>query len=129
VLGIEENPSAVHDAQANARRNKLDVRAEFLAARVEDAQEQLPRWAATPSLIVVNPSRRGLAEGTRRHLARLLVNEPQARFMYVSCDVETLARDLKVISELSGFQVRQVEPFDMFPQTDNMEWLAVLNRP
>ncbi len=129
VLGIEENPSAVRDAQSNAKRNKLEAQTEFLAARVEDSQETLPRWAQTPSLIVVNPSRRGLAEGTRKHLARLLANEPQARFMYVSCDVETLARDLKVICDLSGFQVRQVEPFDMFPQTDNMEWLAVLNRP
>ena len=128
VLGVEENDAAVKDAEANARKNRLADSATFLAARVEDAEDLLPSWSQSPSLIVVNPSRRGLAESKRKHVARMLANQPQARFLYVSCDVNTLARDLKVICELSGFQVRQVEPFDMFPQTDNMEWLAVLNR-
>jgi 23S rRNA (uracil1939-C5)-methyltransferase len=45
----------------------------------------------------------------------------------VSCEVETLARDLAELTS-TGFQVRQVEPFDMFPQTDNMEWLVVMTR-
>lgn len=127
VLGIEENPKATLDAAANARKNHLEPRTTFLAARVEDAQPLVPAWAGAPRLIVANPSRRGLAESTRRHLSLLLAGNPQARFVYVSCEVETLARDLKELLA-SGFQVRQVEPFDMFPQTDNMEWLVVMSR-
>jgi 23S rRNA (uracil1939-C5)-methyltransferase len=127
VLGIEENPNAVVDAAANARRNHLTERAEFIASRVEDVQGKLPSWAQTPSLIVVNPSRRGLAESTRRHLSMLLVSNPTSRLVYVSCEVQTLARDLKELQK-TGFQVRQIEPFDMFPQTDNMEWLVVMTR-
>ena len=127
VLGIEENPASVADAEANAKKNHLEKEATFLAARVEDAQPLLPAWAQAPRLIVANPSRRGLAESTRRHLKLLLAANPQARFVYVSCEVETLARDLKELAQ-SGFQVRQVEPFDMFPQTDNLEWLVVMSR-
>jgi len=128
VLGIEENPHAVNDARANARKNHLSDNATFLAARVEDSQPLLPSWSQSPELIVANPSRRGLAEETRRHLAILLAANPTARFLYVSCDVTTLARDLRALADLCAFQVRQIEPFDMFPQTDNMEWLAVMSR-
>lgn len=127
TLGIEENPEAVKDATANARRNRLENNAEFLAARVEDATTKIPRWAQQPSLIVANPSRRGLHEATRQHLAMTLVSNPDARFVYVSCNVETLARDLTALAS-TGYVVRQAEAFDMFPQTDDMEWLVVLTR-
>ena len=126
VLGIEENAKAVEDAAENARRNKLEEKSQFLASRVEDAQRLIPAWAKSPDLIVVNPSRRGLADSTRKHLKELLAQHPKARFIYVSCEVETLSRDLKELTQ-SGFALRQIEPFDMFPQTDNMEWLAVLS--
>ena len=129
VLGIEENPGAITDARLNAKRNHLEPATEFIAARVEDANELIPSWAGSPNLIIANPSRRGMADSTRRHIALLLANNPQARFVYVSCEVASMARDIKILCELSGFQLRQVEPFDMFPQTDNMEWLAVLSRP
>jgi 23S rRNA (uracil1939-C5)-methyltransferase len=127
VLGIEENPLAVNDARANARKNRLEDRAEFVAARVEDSESRIPGWAKSPSLIVANPSRRGLAEATRSHLTWLLTQQPQSRFVYVSCSVETLARDLAELTK-SGFVVRQVEAFDMFAQTDGLEWLVVLTR-
>ena len=45
----------------------------------------------------------------------LLEKHPKARFIYVSCEVETLARDLKELTQ-SGFALRQIEPFDMFPR-------------
>lgn len=128
VLGIEENPEAVVAAQDNARKNKLSEKAEFIAARVEEAQTKVPLWARAPELIVVNPSRRGLAEQTRLEIAGLLKTYPQSRFVYVSCEVETLARDLAEIKAATGFHVRQIEGFDMFAQTADMEWLAVLTR-
>ena len=127
VLGIEENPLAIEDARFNAKKNGLGEKATYLAARVEDSQPAIPAWAQSPELIVVNPSRRGLADATRKHMTRLLAMFPESRFLYVSCEVETLARDLKELTS-TGFQVRQVEPFDMFPQTDNMEWLVVMTR-
>lgn len=128
TLGIEENPEAIVAAQDNAKKNHLENKATFIASRVEDAQRSVPTWARSPGLIVVNPSRRGLAAETRLEIAGLLKAYPETRFLYVSCDVETLTRDLKEIKAESGFQVRQVEAFDMFAQTSNMEWLTVMTR-
>lgn len=125
VFGVEENPSAVGDAALNARRNDLSEKTEFLAARVEDSETAFPAWAKSPEVIVVNPSRRGLHDGARSHLAHVLRQNPDARFIYVSCEVETLARDLAAMCH-AGFRLRQVEAFDMFAHTDNLEWLAVM---
>jgi 23S rRNA (uracil1939-C5)-methyltransferase len=47
--------------------------------------------------------------------------------IYVSCEAETLARDLKSLTA-SGHKVRQIEAFDMFAQTDKLEWIAVLTK-
>lgn len=125
VLGIEENPNAVLDAEANARKNKLSDKVQFISARVEDSTAMIPETHMMPSLIIVNPSRRGLAASTREHLASLMKLNPRCRVLYVSCEVETLARDLKDLL-IPGFQLRQLEAFDMFPQTTNMEWLALI---
>jgi 23S rRNA (uracil1939-C5)-methyltransferase len=126
VLGVEENPKSIEDAADNARRNRLDKQSHFLAARVEDVKDEIPTWASSPELVVVNPSRRGLAEVTREELADLLASRPRTRLVYVSCSVDSLARDLKDLTEKTGFRVRQVEAFDMFAQTDGLEWLVVL---
>jgi 23S rRNA (uracil1939-C5)-methyltransferase len=125
TLGIEEIEAAVYDAALNAIRNKLSDKAQFLASRVEDSESRLPAWAKDPKVIVVNPSRRGLHETARAHITHILRSNPSAKLIYVSCEVQTLARDLKALSA-AGHTVRQVEAFDMFAQTDKLEWLAVL---
>lgn len=125
VFGVEENSAAVADADLNARRNDLQESTNFLAARVEDSETAFPAWAQKPEVIVVNPSRRGLHESARGHIAHVLRQNPDCRFIYVSCEVETLARDLTELKH-SGFRVRQVEAFDMFAHTDNLEWLVVM---
>jgi 23S rRNA (uracil1939-C5)-methyltransferase len=126
VLAVEEIGQAAEDAKANAVRNHLGDQIEAIASRVEDLGATIPTWALNPQVIVANPSRRGIAPEARSALAKLLANRPQTRLIYVSCDVETLARDLKDITDQAGLRVRQVESFDMFPQTDKMEWVAVL---
>jgi 23S rRNA (uracil1939-C5)-methyltransferase len=125
VFGVEENPAAVEDAQLNARRNALEERTTFLAAKVEDSETAFPAWSRKPEVIVVNPSRRGLHESARAHLAHVLRQNPDTRLIYVSCEVETMARDLAAMRH-AGFRLRQVEAFDMFAHTDNLEWLAVM---
>lgn len=127
VLGIEEIPEAVSDAKINASKNGVENRLEFLTGRVETLQANLPIWAINPRVIVVNPSRRGLAQEVREFLIANLARSPETRLIYVSCDVETLARDLDQLKK-SGHRLIQIESFDMFPQTDKLEWLAVLGR-
>ena len=126
VLSIEENPDAVADAKYHFQINNLE-HAEFLVGRVEHLTEAIPSWAKKPDIIVANPSRAGIAEETRSHLKRVLSSASTTQLYYVSCDVNTLARDLKDLSK-SGYKVRQIEAFDMFAQTDKLEWLAVMTK-
>ena len=122
TLGIEEVPEAIIDARANAARNGLQV--EFIEGRVEDSQWDLPKWSKSPNFVVANPSRRGMAEITRKTLANL-PTERHCTLIYVSCEVDTLARDLVDLTS-GGFKVKQIFGFDMFAQTSNLEWVVVL---
>ena len=126
TLGIEENPQAIRDAQKNAVRNQLENLPQFMSGRVEELHDQFPNWALEPKLILANPSRRGLADSVRGYLTNLMRQQKETRFIYVSCEMQTLARDLKDIVQ-SGRTLRQLEAFDMFPYADKMEWLAVVS--
>lgn len=125
TLGIEENPQAIEDALANVQRNQLsDVAPEYIASRVEDLIGRMPTWAERPSVIVANPSRRGLAASARTLIEEGMAANPRARFVYVSCEAETMIRDLQELKEIG--QLKQLECFDMFPFTDKLEWVAIV---
>jgi 23S rRNA (uracil1939-C5)-methyltransferase len=74
-------------------------------------------------VVIVNPPRRGLSPETRHALGSL----GAPRIAYVSCDPDTLARDLDHLARL-GYQARSLLPFDMIPLTEEVETLAVLGR-
>lgn len=129
VLGIEENPEAIELAKTNMQQNQLlpdQQPSEMIAGRVEDCLAVRPAWATHPSMIVVNPSRRGLAEPVRQFLIEQKALGSTKQLMYVSCDVQSFARDLKDLT-VGGWKIRQMESFDMFSQTDKLEWLAILS--
>lgn len=125
VFGIEENPQAVRDAQKNATINMIKNPPNFLSGRVENCFEEIPKWTEEPDLIVVNPSRRGLQPSVCELLQDLLQKNPDCRLIYVSCEISSLVRDLKLIVT-DNIRLKQIEAFDMFPYTDKMEWLAIL---
>lgn len=118
VTGVEENIEAVESAEKNLLRNQLKAR--FIPSRVENTI-----LADSPSLIVTNPSRRGMASGARQWLKEAIKTH-RCPIVYMSCNADTLIRDLEDICE-TGYQVRQIEAFDMFPQTGHFEWLTVLS--
>lgn len=111
VVGIELDEAAVTEA-----RRLAPPGAEFVAARVEEA---LP--AALPAgLVLLNPPRTGLDPA----VPEALRTTPPARIIYVSCDPATLARDLARLG--SGFRVRSLRSFDLFPQTAHVETVVEL---
>lgn len=118
LVGIEENPWAVADAEAGAAR--LEASARFFTGDA-GAHEA---GAGPFALCVVNPPRRGCSETV---LARLVAAAPRA-VAYVSCDPDTLARDL-VRLQAAGFTVERVTPYDMHPHTPHVEALALLRGP
>jgi 23S rRNA (uracil1939-C5)-methyltransferase len=118
VIGIESHPGAVADAAASAAMNGV-TNARFVAG---DAARALASVDSADS-IVVNPPRKGCAPDVLDSIARLT---PRA-VAYLSCDPDTLARDLAVLAE-RGFRIESVIPFDMLPHTPHIETLAILRK-
>jgi 23S rRNA (uracil1939-C5)-methyltransferase len=117
VIGVEENPSAVADARFNAG---LADNAEFVEGRVE---EILPFLEAPTDLAVLDPPRQGCASEALTALTELA----PGKIVYVSCDPATLARDTRQLVQ-AGYQLVEVQPVDMFPQTYHIESVALLRR-
>ena len=101
----------------NAAALRAGVRLRVVCGRAEDQLSLLER----AEVAVVNPPRTGLAAQVREALVAARV----PGLAYVSCDPATLARDLKVLER--AYEVREVQPFDAFPQTAHIEtivWMA-----
>lgn len=119
VIAIEESASAIKDAQWNLR----DVHnVEILKGKVED---MLPNLATRIDGLVIDPPR----AGCQQIVLDALIQNPVTRIVYVSCDPSTLARDLNILCHLHPiYQLRSVQPLDMFPQTAHIECVALLER-
>ena len=120
LVGIEVNPAAARDASRAAERGKLAAR--FVAT---DAAAGLRTEAERGAIdtIIVNPPRRGLDEAVRTAISAAR----PAQLAYVSCDPDSLARDLAILVA-GGLRVRQLGAYDMHPQTAHIETLAILAR-
>jgi 23S rRNA (uracil1939-C5)-methyltransferase len=122
VQGIEENPQAVRDARANAEANAVQgVR--VMEGDAASALAALVRRGERVEVVTLNPPRRGAAPEVREAIAKLA----PARIVYLSCDPDTLARDLADLA-VRGYRTEQVEPFDFLPQTEHVEAIALLVR-
>jgi 23S rRNA (uracil1939-C5)-methyltransferase len=117
VIAIEESASAIKDAQWNVRDSD---NIEILKGKVED---MLPTLSSQIDGFVIDPPR----AGCQHSVLTALINHPVTRIVYVSCDPSTLARDLNILCHLNPtYQLRSVQPLDMFPQTAHIECVAVL---
>ncbi len=121
VLGVEMNPSAIADAEANARRNGVG-NCKFLRADLTGESavpERLPEGYAKADVVVADPPREGLDAG----LVAWLVRKRPSRLVYVSCNPATLARDAGLLAE--AFDLAAVRAVDLFPHTAHAECLAL----
>lgn len=121
VYGVEVVPQAVEDARENAKLNGLENVEFYLGKAEEILPEQYRENGIRADVIVVDPPRKGC---DRACLDTMISMEPK-RIVYVSCDSATLARDLKILCE-GGYELRKVQPVDMFPQTAGIENIALL---
>ena len=122
VIGVELNRDAVADAIANARLNGVK-NCWFTAGDAGEYMEQMARDGMKPDLVFLDPPRAGSDE---RFLSSLLRCAPK-RVVYVSCDPETLARDLAFLIK-GGYRVQKLQPVDMFPYTRHIECVALLEK-
>ncbi len=121
VTGIESVDEAVRNAAENSRLNDLH-NCRFFAG---DAAEELQKLSGNkvPSLVTVNPPRKGCSDDLLQTLYQLRPKQ----IIYVSCDPDTLAHDLKILTD-NGYQIKQLQPVDMFPQTAHIETVVLLEK-
>jgi 23S rRNA (uracil1939-C5)-methyltransferase len=117
VVGVEADASAADDFRRNAQG--LD----HVMLLEEKAQAALAHLEEPVDLVVLDPPRSGAGERVASEIARL----GPRRIVYVSCDPATLARDARRLVE-SGYQLAQVQPVDLFPQTYHVESVALFTR-
>lgn len=122
IVGVELNRDAVKDAIVNAKLNGLK-NCWFTAGDAGEYMQRMVQDGHRPDVVFLDPPRAGSDE---RFLRSLLKAAPE-RVVYVSCDPETLARDLKVLTA-GGYQVRRIQPVDMFPWTEHVECVVKLSR-
>lgn len=118
---VESFAPATAQARQAAREQSLDV--DVHCSDVATALRSFYERAEHFDAAVVNPPRRGMSPQARESLARLA----PSLVAYVSCDPETLARDLNHFSRL-GYDTTSLRPLDMIPLTDEVETIAVLRR-
>ncbi|MEN9208049.1 MAG: 23S rRNA (uracil(1939)-C(5))-methyltransferase RlmD [Gloeomargarita sp. GMQP_bins_120] len=120
LVGIEVHPAAIHQAQANARHNRIP-NAQFHCGTVETL---LPQLALRPDVILLDPPRKGCDPQVMKYLQQ----NPVPRLVYVSCNPATLARDLRALCTEGPYCLEQVIPLDFFPQTHHVESVSFLRR-
>lgn len=120
VLGIELVDVAVQNANFNAKENNVE-NVSFIKGDMKDVftQEMVDKFGA-PDVLITDPPRAGMHPDVVKRLKELKV----PKLVYVSCDSSTMARDLKELAEV--YDVLEVQPVDMFPQTYHVEAVAKL---
>lgn len=122
VIGIEIVKPAIEDAKKNAKKNHME-NTEFYAADAGKLMPQLYRKGLVPDVIVMDPVRAGCSEEVLKAAAGM---NPK-RIVYVSCNPATFARDAKILKS-EGYEIKEIQPVDMFPQTMHVETVALLCR-
>lgn len=122
VIGVELNRDAVKDAVANAKRNSAE-NAKFYCADAGDFMQELALAGETTDVVFMDPPRAG---STRKFIDSLAAMRPK-KVVYISCNPETLARDLALLTK-KGYAVRRICPVDMFPHTNHVETVVLLSK-
>lgn len=117
VIGVENNEKAVKDANINKKVNDIEnikfITADATEYIVENYKEDFDK-------VIMDPPRAG---STNEFLEALIKMAPE-KIIYVSCNPDTLVRDLKVLS--SKYEVKEIQPVDMFPFTKHVECIVKL---
>lgn len=116
VISVEINKFAVEDARKNKELNNVN-NIEFIC---DDVANVIDSFKEKIDSIIVDPPRSGLDDKTVSYLKQISSN----KIVYVSCDPITLARDLEKLSEL--YEINEITPVDMFPNTSHVECVCVL---
>jgi len=124
VVGFEVVEEAIEDAYQNCRLNGVDncyFRAGDLKDVIREAQGSA-QWGGAPDVVITDPPRAGM----HPNVVKALLETAPRRIIAVSCNPSTLSRDIASLSE--RYEVRKVQPFDLFPHTPHIECVVQLEK-
>ena len=122
VLGIELNRIAVKDAISNAKRNNRN-NIHFVAADAGKFMVEMAKNGESADVVIMDPPRAGSDEA---FLSSLCVLSPK-KLVYISCNPKTQLRDVQYLIK-HGYTLKKIQPVDLFPHTDSIESIALLER-
>ena len=122
VIGVELNKDAAKDARINAKENKI-TNAVFYQGDAGRFMVEMSAKGEKADVVFMDPPRAGSDE---RFLSSVVKLSPK-KVIYISCNPETLARDLKYLTK-HHYKVEKIQPVDMFPFCDHCETVCSLSR-
>ena len=122
VIGVELNEDAVRDAKMNAKLNRAE-NIRFFCADAGKFMVAMAEEREKVDVVFMDPPRAG---SDIPFLKSVVTLRPQ-KVVYVSCNVETQARDLSYLCR-NGYKVRRIQPVDMFPHTNHVETVVLLSQ-
>lgn len=122
IIGVEVNSDAVKDAKANAKNNGIK-NAEFYCGDAGKFMVELAEQSQKIDVVITDPPRSGCS----KDFLRSVITLSPKRIVYVSCNPETLARDLGYLTK-NGYKATAVQGVDMFPFTEHCECVVRLER-
>lgn len=122
IIGVELNPDAVRDARINAKENKI-TNARFYQGDAGEFMENMAENGEHADVVFMDPPRTG---SDKKFMSSVIKLNP-SRIVYISCGPETLARDLEYLTK-HGYDVRKIQPVDMFSFTDHCENICLLTK-
>lgn len=121
IVGIEINKNAIKDAKENAKRNGLkDYK--FIAKNAKFIDSKFIKKEKIDA-VTVDPPRAGLD----KEVVKTIANAGIDKIVYISCNPQTLARDIKRFIE-RGYELKKIKAVDMFPQTMHVETVVLMSR-
>lgn len=122
VIGVELNSNAVADAKINAKLNNTE-NIKFYNADAGKFMVEMAENKMTADVVIMDPPR----AGSDKNFMRSVVTLAPKKVVYVSCNPETLSRDLKFFVA-NGYRAKKAVPVDMFPHTKHVETVVMLTK-
>ena len=122
VIGVELNADAIRDARENAKNNGTH-NIKFINADAGELMEEMAAEKESADCVIMDPPRAGASLKFLRSLVKLSPD----KVIYISCNPDTLARDLHFLSH-NGYWIEKIQPVDMFPHTSHVETVVLMTK-
>ncbi|RDI42207.1 23S rRNA (uracil(1939)-C(5))-methyltransferase RlmD [Falsibacillus pallidus] len=119
LRGMDIIPESIEDAKKNAKKHGVE-NALYVSGKAEQVVPKWQKQGFKPDVIIVDPPRTGCDQAL---LDTMLKSKPK-KIVYVSCNPSTLAKDLQILSK--QYNIKYIQPVDMFPQTAHVEAVTLL---